>query len=208
MASSLGVCIAAWATLAAAKPLASGTPTVEVTRRPDAVVVVYREVLGEIGGTDRGPTVTVYGDGRIVAHYPLYMKRAGDWERRIAPSELDALVRSLADKGVLEFDAQTVRAAARASLAASRARAAATQQPIALFEASDASTTVIEMAVERYVPATPGAREARNVSKRAVWTALRTDAAQHPDVPALAGLAAAEQELRALRDHPGFARLP
>jgi len=109
---------------------------------------------------------------------------------------------------VLEFDAPAVRAAARASLASARARALATRQPIALFEASDASTTVIEMAVERYVPTTPGAREARNVSTRVVWTGLRGDAVQHPDVPALGELAAAEQELRALRDHPGFTRLP
>ena len=117
-------------------------------------------------------------------------------------------MQSLARNGVLDFDAPAVRAAARASLVAARARALATRQPIALFEASDASTTVIEMAVERYVPTTPGAREARNVSKRVAWTGLRADAVQHPDVPALGNLAAAEQELRALREHPGFTRLP
>jgi hypothetical protein len=192
------------ARVATAAPLAGAPATIEVDRRPDAVVVTFREVLGEMGGVDRGPTLTVYGDGRMVAHYPRYMKRAGDYERRLGPGEVDALVGSLAAKGVLDFDTPAVRGAARASLVAARERARAANAPIELFEASDASTTVIEVHVDRYRPAT-GAREVRGLAKRVAWTALRTDAQRHPDVPALRDLAAAEQELRALREHPGFA---
>jgi hypothetical protein len=195
------------AAVAAAAPPIAALPTIEPARRSDAVVVAYREVLGEIGGDDRGPSLTIYGDGRMVAHYPLYMKRAGDYEARLAPGELDTLLASLATKGVLDFDGPTIRAAARAATIAARQRALATNTPITVFEAADASTTVIEVAVERYVPATPGAREARNVTRRAVWTGLRTDVQRHPDIPALRDLAAAEQELRALRDRPGFARV-
>jgi hypothetical protein len=195
------------ATAAGAAPPIAAIPTIEHARRPDAVVVVYREVLGEIGGDDRGPSLTIFGDGRMVAHYPLYMKRAGDYEARLAPGELDTLLASLAAKGVLDFDAPATRAATRASTIAAREHARATNAPITLFEAVDASTTVIEVAVERYVPATPGAREARHVTKRAAWTGLRTDVERHPQVSALRDLAAAEQELRALRDRPAFARV-
>lgn len=184
-----------------------GGAVIEPTRRPDVAVVVYREILGEIGGADRGPTLTIFGDGRTVAHYPLYMKRAGDYELRLAPGEVDALLRSLATKGVLDFDATATRAAARTSMTAARQRALAANTPIQLFEAVDASTTVIEVAVERYVAATPGAREVRHVTTRAVWTGLRADIDQHPDVPALRALGAAEEELRALRDRPGFTRV-
>ncbi len=185
-------------------PLPGAAPTIEPDRRPETAVVTYREILGEIGHADRGPTLTVFGDGRMVAHYPVYMKRAGDYERRLSSSELAALLGSLAAKGVLDFDAAAVRGAARASLAAAHARARATNTPIALFEASDASTTVIEVNVDRYRPAAAGAREVRGLAKRVAWTALRTDAQRHPDVPALRDLAAAEQELRALREHPAF----
>jgi hypothetical protein len=192
---------------AAAAPLAGPTPTIEPDRRPDAVVVVYREVLGEIGDADRGPTLTVYGDGRLVAHYPRYMKRAGDYEHRLTAAQLDTLLGSLAAKGILDFDAPAVRTATRASLIASRERARAANAPIALFEASDASTTVIDVSVDRYRAATPGAREVRRLTKHVAWTALRTDVERHPDVPALRELAAAEQELRALREHPAFTRV-
>jgi hypothetical protein len=193
--------------VAVAAPLPGSVLVIAPDRRPDAVVVVYREVLGEIGDADRGPTLTVYGDGRMVAHYPRYMKRAGDWERRLTASELDGLLASLAAKGVLDFDAPTVRAAARASLLASRERARAANAPIELFEASDASTTVIDIALARYEPASPGARAVERLAKRVAWTALRTDAERHPDVPALRDLAAAEQELRTLREHPAFTRV-
>jgi len=185
-----------------ARVLAGAATVIEPARRPDVIVVSYREVLGEIGGADRGPTLAVYGDGRLVAHYPPYMKRAGDYEQWLAPAELDGLLRSLADKGVLEFDPAATRAAA-----AARQRAGAGHGPVTVFEATDASTTVIEVAVDRYRPAAPGAREVRNVSKRVVWQGLRTDAERHPDVPALRDLAAAEQELRALRERPGFVRV-
>ncbi len=196
-----------WGAVAVAKPLPGNAPIVDPPPRPDAVVVVYRELHGEIGGGERGPTLTIYGDGRTVTRWPIFMKRAGEYERRLAPGELDQLLRSLATKGVLDFDAPTVRTAARASATSARARALTTRQPIALFEATDASTTVIEVTVDRYVPTTAGAREVRNLEKRVAWTGLRGDAAAHPDVPALANLAAAEQELRALREHPGFTRV-
>lgn len=197
----------AFASAAFAKPLVTGTAVIEATRRADVAVVVYREVLGEIGDADRGPTLTVYGDGRMVAHYPRYMKRAGDYEHRLTTAEVDALLQSLASKGVLDFDGPATRTAARSSLAAERQRARAANVPIQLFEAVDASTTVIEVAVDRYVAAAPGARAAQNVVARAVWTGLRTDAEQRHDVPALRDLAAAEQELRALRERPGFTRV-
>src|SRR5262249_9499356 len=141
------------------------------------------------------------------AHYPLYMKRAGDWEHRLAPSELDALLRSLADKGVLDFDASSVRAAARASTAAADDRARAARQPIAPFQAARAAPTGTAVAIERYVPPEVGASEVRALGKAITWTGLANDAEQHSDVPALGALAAAERELRALREHPGFTRI-
>jgi hypothetical protein len=194
-------------TPAFAAPLAGASPTIEHSRSADVVVVTYREVLSEIADADRGPLLQIYGDGRMVAHYPHYMKRAGDYEQRLTGAELDQLLQSLAGKGVLDFDATAARAATRASMAAARQRALAANAPVTVFEAVDASTTVIEVAVDRYRSATPGAREVQNLSKRVQWTGLSADAQHHPDVAALRDLAAAENELRALRERPGFRRV-
>lgn len=200
--------LCALAAPATGAPLSGGEPIIERSHRPDVAVVTYREVLGEIGDSDHGPMLQIFGDGRMVAHYPAYMQRAGDYEQRLMPAEVDALIRSLATKGVLDFDPAAARAATRSSAAAARARALAAGQPAVVFEAADAATTVIEVAVERYQPSTPGGRAAdRHETRRAVWMGLRSDAERQPDVTALRGLAAAEQELRTLRERPGFTRV-
>jgi hypothetical protein len=207
LVSGLCAVLAALPRPATAAPLAGGTSLIEPSRRPDDIVVTYREILGEIGAVDHGPTLQIYGDGRMVAHYPHYMRRAGDYEQRLAAGELDQLLRSLAAKGLLDFDAAATRNAARVSATASRQRALAAQAPVTVFEAADASTTVIEIAVDRYRAGTSGAREVRNLTQRVAWAGLRAAAQQHADVPAIRDLAAAEQELRALRERPGFRRL-
>jgi hypothetical protein len=55
-----------------AAPIAGAAPTIEPARRPDADVVVYREVLGEIGGGDRGPTLTICVDRLRVPRFAAY----------------------------------------------------------------------------------------------------------------------------------------
>jgi hypothetical protein len=199
-----------WLIATAAAPsvsIASGAPVIAASRRADVVVVTYRELLGEIGDADRGPTLQIYGDGRVVAHYPAYLRSAGDYEQQLAPGELDLLLGALADAGVLDFDAGAVRSAKRRSVAAAHERARAAGAPVTVFEAADAATTVIEVNLERYRGAAPGAPEVRGLAKRVVWNGVRPDAEHHSDVAALQGLAAAEQELRALRERPGFRRV-
>lgn len=203
----------AWLVMAApsrdvvAAPPVGGAAVIEASRRADVAVVTYRELLGEIGDADHGPVLRIYGDGRMVAHYPAYLRRAGDYEQRLAPGELDRLLRSLGDKGVLDFDVAAVRAATRASVTAAHQRARQAGAPVTVFEAVDAATTVIEVNLDRYRGAAPGARDVRGLAKRVVWTGVRADAEHHPDVAAIQKLAAGEQELRALRERPGFTRL-
>ena len=67
-------------------------PAVRYSRDPQAIVASFTEVLAEMDDPDPGPSVTVYGDGRVLVHYPHYMKRAGDWELRLSGEELDALI--------------------------------------------------------------------------------------------------------------------
>src|SRR5204863_3070113 len=50
---------------------------------PATVVVSYTVTLGEIASADGGPSVRIYGDGRVEAHYPAYMKGAGHHGARL-----------------------------------------------------------------------------------------------------------------------------
>lgn len=165
------------------------------------VVVKFTEILGEIGNSDRGPSVQIHGDGYVLVHYPSYMKRAGDYALQLGPLEMENLLRSLIDKNILEFDADAVRQNKREA----ETLAQGGVQP-SLFAVLDASTTVIEVRVDRYKPAGYKTQELRNIHKKITWYGLRSDAKRHPHIEAIQNLAAAEHELRALMQRQDLER--
>ena len=144
---------------------ATGPAVVEYSRDPSTVLVHFLDRLVALEDEDPGPSLTVYGDGRVAVHYPRYMTRAGEYTLQLDPEELGGLMRSLASRRLVEFDGQAVRQR-KAEAARSRAQ---------LFEVFDATTTEIELRVERYQPE-PGAPELRNVHTRLAWQGLRADA--------------------------------
>jgi hypothetical protein len=156
---------------------------VDYSRDPRVAVVTWTEISGEIANPDTKPRLVVYGDGRAVAHYPHYMKRAGDFELRLSPAEMNKLVRGLVQNGLVEFDPGAVRGATRAAAARGVERAS-----------SDPSTTVIELRLSHYRP--PGAvAYDLGVRKRIEWRGVRGATRDYPSVHALQGLATAQREL-------------
>ena len=174
----------------------------------DAVVIQYREVLGEIEDPDPGPSLAVYGDGRIAVHYPRYMKRAGDYADRLSPAELRALVSSLVSKDLMDFDAEAAHRR-KAELEASRRAAAKAAGEPELYQVFDRSTVEVEIRLERYRPAGAAPdEEQRDVYKRIRWKGLRPDAKRYREHASIQKLAEADRELRALLERPGLARAP
>ncbi len=160
---------------------------VDYPRDPQVTVVIWTEIPGEIADPDPKPSLVVYWDGRAVAHHPRYKKRAGDFELQLSATEMKALVRGLVRKGLVEFDRDAARNAARNAAAASGIERVST----------DPSTTVIELRLSRY--RAPGAvADVLDVRKRIEWRGLRGAARDHPSVRALQDLAAAQRGLAAL----------
>lgn len=157
----------------------------------DTVVVHYAEAIGEIGEADRGPSLTIHQDGAVEAHYPAYMRRAGDHRGRLTPAALDALVGRLVARGVLEFDPARVRAERTAELRRRAATAAPGAAP--LFVATDPSVTTVTLRID-------------GLERTVSWPGLRTDAKRFPDLAALQGLRAAERELQALMEQVALGR--
>jgi hypothetical protein len=159
---------------------------VNYSRDPRVAVVTWTELSGEITNPDTKPRLVVYGDGLAVAHYPRYMKRAGDFELQLSAAEMDTLVRGLVQNGLVEFDPGAVRSVTRADTARGVERAS-----------TDPSTTVIELRLSHYRP--PGAvAYDLDLRKRIEWRGVRGATRDYPSVHALQGLAAAQRELGAL----------
>jgi hypothetical protein len=166
------------------------------SRDASAVIVRFAEVVGAIEDPDPGPSLRVYGDGRVQVHYPRYMLRAGDYTLRLAPAELNQLVGSLVSRGLAEFDAPGVRRRKRDLEAGSGL----------FFESFDAVTTEIELRLERYQPR-DGAGPERRVHKQVAWRALRADAKRHPQIAEIQDLAAVQRELLSLMRRPDLVKV-
>jgi hypothetical protein len=163
---------------------AAAEPLCTYSRNADNVVLSYQEIL-PVGGPDPGPSLTVYGDGRALVHYPAYKKRAGDYELRLTPAELDALVDAVAGGGLLDLD----EASARKKL--KHAKQAATPHVT-----SDPTQIDIRVRVDRYAPRGRAARS--NVDKHVTWIGLRADAKRHRSLPEIRTLADAHDRIEAL----------
>jgi hypothetical protein len=176
----------------AAASVAFSSPPVAWNPASTAVVASVREVLGEVADADPGPSVEVYGDGRVVAHFPHYMKRAGDWSDHLTADELQALLGTMVGDGLLDVDPTAARA--RLGLARAARRAAALRGEATLFEASDPSLTIITL-------------RANGRERTITWRGMRGDAFAHPEVTEVQTLRRANDALRALADRPGLRRV-
>jgi hypothetical protein len=168
-------------------------PLVAYDPAPTALVASVHEALGEVADADPGPSIEVFGDGRVAVHFPHYMTRAGDWTDHLSPAELQRLLRALVDDGLLDLDERAARAAL--ARARSQQRAAALRGEATVVEASDPSTTTITVHAEG---------RARTV----VWRGLRADAHTLPEVAEVQRLRRAHDTLQTLATRPGLRRVP
>lgn len=186
--------------LFAASSSGQETRRIEYSQDGDTVVIQMTRVLGEFRG-DGVPILRVYGDGRVRVHFPTGMIKAGDYTTKLTAAELKNLLNSLAMNGVLDFNANAVKAEVRSARA--EARSANSFQ---LRSVSDKTLTNIEVNVTSYKGVNAQSAQT-NVRKKVVWVGLREDAKEYAHVEALVGLAAAERELLALTESANLQRV-
>jgi len=188
--------------LAQAKnPTTPSKAVVEYSHSPDSLIISYALILGEIAGSDRGPSLRIYGDGLAYVHYPVYMARAGDYGFHLSNNEMVSLLDSLADDGVIEFDTTKAKEATQLTDALRR------ETEGIMHHVSDPSTTVIEIHLLSYTP--PGANTLKktDLGKIVRWSGLLADARQYPDHAAIQNLASAERMLQTLMERPNLVSL-
>lgn len=180
--------------------------TVNYSRDPGTVVASYRVDVGELAGDDSGPSVDVYGDGRVRVHVPRYRKDAGDFTTRLSEAEMNNLMTTLVANGLLTFDAAAVKQSVREARQGRGAGAAEV-----LSESTDPSITTIELRVRSNTAGTGGAPAAgggQDVSKTVRWVGLEGDAQQYEDVAAIRNLGAAADRFKALMQRGDLQPVP
>lgn len=164
-----------------------------VSRDPERVVLRYTEHPGELAGHLPALELEVRGNGRARVRVPAYRKGAGAYEVDLGEQGLEALVSALVGDGVADFDADDVRRRRREVARGRRA------EPGALLHfRSDETQIALDLELERYRGARPGASMRRDFQKQLRYRGLRADARRFREIEALQGLARAQGRLRAL----------
>jgi hypothetical protein len=161
---------------------------------------------GMIANRDPTPFVRVFGDGRVVVHYPRYMKKAGDYTTTLSQEELEDLLRPFAEGRLLTLDEPRLAAMAGGV----RSTAGPTVSP------SDHGVVAnVQVRLERVRPE-GAAAPLTNVDRRisvptsTLRAAVRTPAlaaAARAEVEPLSDLAAGVRQLEALAERPGLAKI-
>ena len=86
--------------------------TFEYAAVPDALVIQLSQDVG-ILDADPTPLLRVYGDGLARIHFPVYMRRAGDYTLQLDQRELQDLLALFVQGGLIDFSPEATQAQMR-----------------------------------------------------------------------------------------------
>jgi hypothetical protein len=153
-------------------------------------VIHYQQNIQMLANIDDRPSLTVYGDGHVLVHYPVYMKRAGDYEMQLDETELVSLLQSLSADGVIDFDHEKVKQDVRAYKQQLRARGQ-------FYEVSDAVETSIDIRLNEYQKNASSAK-IKNFKTSFKWKNIEQDASRYKNNPAISKANNSVSQLNAL----------
>ena len=190
-------------------PTAGHTETIGNTLRPQfqfstasagKPVITYSLHHAMLINQDQVPLLQVYGNGKVHAHFPQYMKKAGDYQMQLSQPELIELLRSLEQDGVLDFDHQSAKSYKVQADAQRRSNSGT------FFHTSDTTETVIEIKLDAY-QRHPLAKRMTNFSKTFNWKNLERDAKRYTQSSEIKRAAASAQRLHSLLERAGSAKI-
>lgn len=149
---------------------------------------------------DPPPRVRVFADGRVRVHYPEYMTAKGEYELKLSPAELDALVLEAIGAGLVDYDEAEVKAAVKSVREMEKNSGSGPE----LETIHDGGVTGIRLKLAAYAPPGSPRESAAPVDKTVRWNNLRMEAKRYSGVKTLRRLAQLEESLLALAQHPAL----
>ena len=153
-------------------------------------VIYYQQNIEMLAGIDDRVTISIFGNGRVLVHYPVYMKRAGDYEMQLDETELVSLLQSLSDNGVIDFDEKKVKQDVRAYKKQLHAKGK-------FYEVSDAVETSIDIRLDEYQK-NASSPKIKNFKRSFRWKNIEQDASRYKDNIAISKANNSVSQLNAL----------
>ncbi|NOQ90220.1 MAG: hypothetical protein GQ549_04670 [Gammaproteobacteria bacterium] len=161
--------------LYAQKTVNSGAQTagfvIAADNTTDEPVIHYQRNISMLAGIDDVVSLSVFASGRVHVHYPIYMKKAGDYEMQLDDVELTALIQSLSAKGLLDFNEKAVKEKIQAAENAKRKKGE-------LLVISDAVETVVDIRLDEFQK-NKTSKKITKFHKQFKWKNIEQDAKRH-----------------------------
>lgn len=94
---------------------------------PD-VLLDYRQHISLVSEADNAIHIQVFADGTAQAHFPAFMRRAGDYRMQLGGAELEQLMADMVSLGLDRFDPHSVAVQIKREIAAASERSITHQQ--------------------------------------------------------------------------------
>ena len=177
---------------------------IHYSKQANAVVLEYDVTHSLIAMEKDHPLLRVYGDGRVVVHYPSYMKQAGNYESTLSPEQMQRLLTSMATNCFFNFNPTAVLQERNNALQVKASESINSNQPV-LFNVSDSSTMQVTLTVQSIVEqannGTTLIRSSNEVATQHIdvaWKNLQIDAQRFSELNKIQGIAAIDNDLRQL----------
>jgi len=141
-------------------------------------IIHYQQHIQMLSNVDDRPSLKVFGSGRVVVHYPAYMKKAGDYEMQLSGIELVSLIHSLSSNGIMDFDEKKVTGKIQISKNASKRKGE-------YFAVSDSVESVVDIRLDEYQKNT-ASDNVKGFSKHFKWKNIEHDAARFKNISEVA----------------------
>ena len=136
--------------------------------------------------------VEVYEDGAALVHYPIYMKKAGDYVVQLSPNEVQQIRLLLEHPLVKKFDREKLI----------KEKKEKDGQSAELFAISDNTYSEFEISLEGQTTSGPSTNK-----QHIRWANVRIDAERYPGMGIFRKLAEIEASLLELDQHPTAQRV-
>jgi len=158
-------------------------------------VIEYTLSHDMIRNADPQPMLQIFGDGRVHVHYPVYMKRAGNYQMYLSDTEIQQLLGSLEQKGILKITNKDI---VQIKKQANTIKLGETNG--LLIERSDISRSKFKVNLDSYVSDLSVSPQ-YDFKQEVILKSLKFEAQANPSITEIQNAAHAEQELRNFLTH-------
>ncbi len=168
---------------------------------PVQMILGYNIAGNELAGQDTVPRVRIYGDGRVLVHYPKYMKKAGDYSLMLVDTEMKKIIKHISDYGFVTIKYKDIKKLKKAKDEKSRQTSG---KSASLYIAMDQDTIQFYYNLKKNNTSKIAGKADESIINQIYYPGLKQDRTKYPDIKEIQGLGLLHDWFQDLLIQPGL----